>query len=428
MPTTTTTLPSEQAASSQSTSSSPHPQGEHSVILIELFAGIASTSIALEQLQIPTGKVLPLLVECDDALSKVLAIKFPRARHMRCVLQLLDKNYLLLEDFAKAATAANPSALVLVTAGFPCQDLSSAKISKSMGLLGKRSCLFAAVVLVLSKLRTCLPDKKILFIVENVASMEPKWRRLLDKTFGVPSKTFDASASCAATRRRLVWTNIIQDEPLPKAKVDSSAVLDEGWTTASGVGLLHDSRGDSHRWDCFLRPFGPGSPPEFPSDFTHLGPMAYHAANLAFKKDISTIDLALVLDKLEAADSLRQGRDFNVPARCALIEWIHKGGGDRLVRPLHGRERARALTYPESAASASDTAPLPFSDLDWRESAAFGNSFPLPVIRHILSPLAAHLQQGSPLPLLPVLANDTSWAAVFAHLGLEAPKMPPSMG
>ncbi|CAE8624249.1 unnamed protein product, partial [Polarella glacialis] len=393
----TTPLAAPGAFAPPTTTAPPVPPGEHSVILIELFAGIDSTSIALEKLGLPTDRVLSLMVECDDAFSKLLAFKYPRARHMRCVLRLLEKNGVLLEEFGRSTALADPTASVVVTAGFPCQDLSSAKLVNCLGLLGNR-------------LRTSLPDKNLVFIIETVASMERKWRRHLDQAFGVPSKVADVASSCAATRKRLLWTNLVQPAPFPIVLVDSASILDEGWTTTFGAGI---------RWDCFLRPFGPGGPPEFPSPLTYLSLMSYHAANLAFKKNMSPQGLENVRTRLKEGDAVQPHRGFDVKARGSFIQWIRQEDGRLLIRPLHSHERARALTYPESAASTLETAPVLRLEGVGR-------------IRQLL-PSARHMPlfgpTGSPRHtwvLLPVLSKDTSWSAVFAYLGLEAPPMPPS--
>ena len=76
---------------------------------------------------------------------------------------------------------------VLITAGFPCQDLSSAKKGTRLGLLGKRSCLFASVVLIISAITKLKDDLHIdiAFLAESVASMSPNWKRLLNQAFGV---------------------------------------------------------------------------------------------------------------------------------------------------------------------------------------------------------------------------------------------------
>lgn len=88
----------------------------------------------------------------------------------------------------------------LLTAGFPCQDLSCA--GKQQGLNGERSGLLYEVL----KIRDALKPKYFLF--ENVASMSKHWRDEITRLVGVNPVELNSKYWGAQNRARLFWTNI----------------------------------------------------------------------------------------------------------------------------------------------------------------------------------------------------------------------------
>lgn len=88
----------------------------------------------------------------------------------------------------------------LLTAGFPCQDLSVA--GKQLGLNGERSSLLYEVL----KIRDALKPKYFLF--ENVASMSQHWRNEITCLVGVNPVELNSKYWGAQNRVRLFWTNI----------------------------------------------------------------------------------------------------------------------------------------------------------------------------------------------------------------------------
>lgn len=88
----------------------------------------------------------------------------------------------------------------LLTAGFPCQDLSCA--GKQKGLNGQRSGLLYEAL----KIRDTLKPKYFLF--ENVASMSHYWRDEITKLVGVEPIKLNSKYWGAQSRNRLFWTNI----------------------------------------------------------------------------------------------------------------------------------------------------------------------------------------------------------------------------
>ena len=116
----------------------------------------------------------------------------------------------------------------LVSAGSPCQDLASVN-THGKGLSGKSSCLFFLVPQTISWLQNALADAqdkanpsdhrgRVIFIVENVASMATDQRKYFSQFLGAPKvratmiplllygETF---THATYSRRRLFWTNLV---------------------------------------------------------------------------------------------------------------------------------------------------------------------------------------------------------------------------
>ncbi len=116
--------------------------------------------------------------------------------------EIANKNYpdtIQLGDVTKWSEWDLPK-IDLLTAGFPCQDLSVA--GKQLGLNGERSGLLYDVL----KIRDDLKPKYFLF--ENVASMSQHWRDEITRLVGVNPVELNSKYWGAQNRARLFWTNI----------------------------------------------------------------------------------------------------------------------------------------------------------------------------------------------------------------------------
>lgn len=89
----------------------------------------------------------------------------------------------------------------LLCAGFPCQDLSISKNNRE-GLDGSRSGLFYEALRLLSEL------KPRFFLFENVASMSDSDRDKISTLLGVKPIFICSSILTAQSRKRYYWTNI----------------------------------------------------------------------------------------------------------------------------------------------------------------------------------------------------------------------------
>jgi site-specific DNA-cytosine methylase len=103
----------------------------------------------------------------------------------------------------------------LVIFGSPCTQLSSVNSKDRSGLEGPDSTLFYEAIRILRDLKAYQhSDKKLFFIMENVASMDAKNRTLitseLENIFGdeVNMLKINSADVVPANRRRLYWTNI----------------------------------------------------------------------------------------------------------------------------------------------------------------------------------------------------------------------------
>ncbi|MEG1353730.1 MAG: DNA cytosine methyltransferase [Malacoplasma sp.] len=92
----------------------------------------------------------------------------------------------------------------IIIGGSPCQDLSNYKYDRGevIGLNGEKSGLFYDYIRILKYV------KPKYFLLENVASMENKWKNLITEIVGVEPIMINSSLVCAAERKRLYWTNI----------------------------------------------------------------------------------------------------------------------------------------------------------------------------------------------------------------------------
>ena len=122
----------------------------------------------------------------------------------------------------------------IIIGGSPCQDLSNYKYDRGevSGLDGEKSSLFYEYMRILNYV------KPKYFLLENVASMENKWRDMISDLLGVQPIMINSALVCAAERKRLYWTNI-ENVDQPKNKninlkdivIDSCNVPEKYWYT-----------------------------------------------------------------------------------------------------------------------------------------------------------------------------------------------------
>ena len=162
-------------------------------------------------------------------------------------MQITQKNYpdtVQLGDITKITEEKLDSLgeIDVIIGGSPCQDLSNYKYDRGevSGLNGEKSGLFYDYIRILKYV------KPKYFLLENVASMEDKWKNLMSEIIGVQPIMINSSLVCAAERKRLYWTNIPnvtqpQDKGivLKDIVVNQNEVPDKYWYTKYPI-TIHD--------------------------------------------------------------------------------------------------------------------------------------------------------------------------------------------
>mgnify|MGYP000131729184 FL=1 len=322
--------------------------------------------------------------------------------------------------------------VILVAGGSPCVGFSKA-LGQPLrpGIRHSQSEKLWSLPVALARLRL-LADAlfsapiSIVFLAENVDMSESPSdianRDAISKTLGVEPVVLEAGRVCMTRRLRSYWTNLRVPELLP-VNLDVSSVLDSGWRPLWEFpsGILQPDR----RFSTFLRPFQPGLPEEFPAPFRRLSLSAYSEMGLVYRSDVSGAELVLLKDLVDSCvriktQNIRVKGSPALLARVRLVEEIHLRGADSFLRPLNGRERDLCLGFPSGASSLPEDSSEGFL---WEPLEASGNAFAVPVLSHILGPVAKFLLQAdSPLPeLLPGFPSVLTREAALASL---APALP----
>ena len=155
--------------------------------VLSLFDGISCGQVALERAGIKVNNYFAS--EIDKYAIKVTMKNYP--------------NTIQLGDVINVDGYTLPK-IDLLIGGSPCQDLSGYKYYRDdvKGLKGTKSSLFYHYVRLLKEV------KPTYFLLENVASMEDKWKDIISEELGVEPIMINSSLVCAAERKRYYWTNI----------------------------------------------------------------------------------------------------------------------------------------------------------------------------------------------------------------------------
>ena len=155
--------------------------------VLSLFDGISCGHVALERAGIKVDNYFAS--EIDKYAIKVAMKNYPNT------IQL--GNVINVDGFSLPK-------IDLLIGGSPCQDLSNYKYDRNdvKGLEGSKSSLFYHYVRLLKEV------KPTYFLLENVASMQDKWKDIISEEIGVQPIMINSSLVCAAERRRYYWSNI----------------------------------------------------------------------------------------------------------------------------------------------------------------------------------------------------------------------------
>lgn len=155
--------------------------------VVSLFDGIACGYEALVRAGIKVDRYIAY--EIDPYAIKVAKANHPDIEEMGDVT---------------AADFSQYKDIDLLIGGSPCQDLSNYKYDRGdvKGLDGDKSSLFYYYVKALKDI------KPRYFLLENVASMEEKWKDVITQELGVEPVMINSDLVSAQLRKRLYWTNI----------------------------------------------------------------------------------------------------------------------------------------------------------------------------------------------------------------------------
>jgi DNA (cytosine-5)-methyltransferase 1 len=160
---------------------------------VSLFSGIGGFELAMQR----AGIEVIASCEIDDKARKLLEARFPLVNHYKDIRDLTGQQ--LEKDGFNGADG-------IITAGFPCQDLSVAGLRK--GLAGARSGLFWEIIRLADELR----PKTI--ILENVPGLLSSQRgkdmgivitALVERGYGVAWRVLDSQNFGVPQRRRRVF-------------------------------------------------------------------------------------------------------------------------------------------------------------------------------------------------------------------------------
>ena len=152
--------------------------------VLSLFDGISCGMVALERAGIQVYRYVAYEIE-------------PNA------ISISKKNYPHIEHCGDVTSAdfTQYEGFDLITAGFPCQDLSINKANRQ-GLKGEQSGLFWQAV------RAIEEAKPRYFLIENNYKMPIEDRDIISKTLGVEPLLINSALVSAQQRQRYYWTNI----------------------------------------------------------------------------------------------------------------------------------------------------------------------------------------------------------------------------
>ena len=158
--------------------------------VLSVFDGISAARQVLQQLAIP---VHYFASEVDKDCLHVSATHFPDVEQIGDVTKIDPSRF-------------NQLPVDLLIGGSPCQNLTKANAGDTSGFSGEKSRLFFEFV----RLKEHLKPKW--WLLENVASMSPDNRRIASQYLGVEPLLLDSARVSAQSRKRLYWTNIPQDK------------------------------------------------------------------------------------------------------------------------------------------------------------------------------------------------------------------------
>lgn len=295
--------------------------------VLSLFDGISCGRVALERANIQVEKYYAS--EIDKYAISITQNNYPDTIQLGDITKITNEQ---LDNLGK---------IDIVIGGSPCQDLSNYKYDRGevTGLNGEKSGLFYDYIRILKYIEPRY------FLLENVASMEQRWKDLMSEIIGVQPIMINSALVCAAERKRLYWTNIPNvTQPEDKGFVLKDIIL---------------------------------NPNEVPEKYWYTKyPITVHDGDVKVK---ATIHL----------NGHRQAKEvYGLNHKCNTL--LCDGNGGNLVKKIYQDERVRKLMPIEY--ERLQTLQDGYTDCvsDSRRYSAIGNGWTVDVIAHILKNITKH--------------------------------------
>lgn len=302
--------------------------------VLSLFDGIAGARQALKELNI----------DCDYGASEVdkYAIQVAKDNH-EDIVHLGDVRKIYFPDI---------ECLDLLIGGSPCQDLSIAN-QKNKGLDGERSGLFFQY---LDALEICRPQ---FFILENVASMKKENCDKISELLGVKPVLINSALLTAQQRKRYYWVGKLVGDHYEQVEISQPAdqgivlkdILENGDTEKFKSYAITATYNNACARDYFLK----------------------SSRQLIFKKPV----------RVGHFNKAQSGRVYSTDGKSVCLSAGGGGMGAKtglyelkdMVRKLTPIECERLQGFPDNYTQSISNA---------QRYKALGNSFTVPVIKHIL--------------------------------------------
>eukprot|EP00438_Fugacium_kawagutii_P030268 Skav219080 [mRNA] locus=scaffold1777:97789:100561:- [translate_table: standard] len=242
------------------------------VILISLFHGIGGSSRCYD---VAGAQVkYTVAAECHAPANRVASRRWPETVLYLDVRQLTEE---ILSDILEK----NPDCVEIhVWAGFPCVDLSAAKLGRE-NLAGKESSLIFEVIRILDCLLRIKGDLKLIFVIENVASMDTSAREELTQLLKVTPMRLNPASQVPMNRPRYCWTNLtifelpgvrlVPKDGYVEVEVEGEWPASEGWLEAGSF-----QRDPNAIYPTFMKCIRRSRPPP--------GPVGIHRDKLEFAR------------------------------------------------------------------------------------------------------------------------------------------------
>jgi site-specific DNA-cytosine methylase len=207
------------------------PTKTQSINVLSLFDGISCAKIALDKAGIKINNYYSSEID-----KSAIAIQSYHYSGDTSFHQVGDVKNIDVNDYLN---------IDLVIFGSPCTQLSSVNSKDRSGLDGPDSSLFYEAIRILRELKKYqYYNKKLHFIMENVASMDAKNRTLitseLENIFGdeVYMVKINSSLIAPSHRRRLYWTNIPDVEIPEPIEYNYSDIIDNGYVVKEKANVI----------------------------------------------------------------------------------------------------------------------------------------------------------------------------------------------